>query len=96
MAELNDKMVAADVIVLATSVYFYSMAGQLKVFIDRCVPRYTEMANKEFYFILTAADTNEKCLTELLRQSEVLQKIVCQMRLKRALSMVLVLGIKVK
>ena len=38
------------------------MAGQLNVFIDRCVPRYTEMANKEFYFILTAADTNEKML----------------------------------
>lgn len=96
MVELNDKMVEADVIVLATPVYFYSMAGQLKVFIDRCVPRYTEMANKEFYFILTAADTNEKCLTELLRQSEVLQKIVYQMQLKRALSMVLVLGIKAK
>ena len=62
MVELNDKMVEADVIVLATPVYFYSMAGQLKVFIDRCVPRYTEMANKEFYFILTAADTNEKML----------------------------------
>ena len=49
-------------VVLATPVYFYSMAGQLKVFIDCCVPRYTEMANKEFYFILTAADTNEKML----------------------------------
>lgn len=62
MVDLNDKMVEADVIVLATPVYFYSMAGQLKVFIDRCVPRYTEMANKEFYFILTVADTNEKML----------------------------------
>ena len=40
MVELNDKMVEADVIVLATPVYFYSMAGQLKVLIDRCEPRW--------------------------------------------------------
>ena len=96
MVELNDKMVEADVIVLATPVYFYSMAGQLKVFIDRCVPRYTEMANKEFYLFLQLLILMKKCLTELLRQSEVLQKIVYQMQLKRALSMVLVLGIKAK
>ena len=62
MADLLEKMVKADVIVLATPVYFYSMAGQLKIFIDRCVPRYTEMANKEFYYIMTAADTNRKML----------------------------------
>lgn len=62
MKPLLDKMVAADVIVLATPVYFYSMDGQLKTFIDRCVPRYTEMTNKDFYFILTAADTEVKNL----------------------------------
>ena len=59
MAELLDKMVNADVIVLATPVYFYSMDGQMKTFIDRTVPRYTEIKNKEFYFILTAADTEK-------------------------------------
>ena len=48
MAPLLDKMVAADVIVFATPVYFYSCDGQLKTFIDRCVPRYTEMKDKEF------------------------------------------------
>ena len=52
MKPLLDKMIVADVIVLATPVYFYSMNGQLKTFIDRCVPRYTEMTNKDFYFIL--------------------------------------------
>ena len=60
MKPLLDKMIVADVIVLATPVYFYSMNGQLKTFIDRCVPRYTEMTNKDFYFILTAADTERK------------------------------------
>lgn len=59
MAELLDKMVQADVIVLATPVYFYSMDGQMKTFIDRTVPRYTEIRNKDFYFIMTAADSQK-------------------------------------
>ena len=58
MAEILDKMIKADVIVMATPVYFYGMNGQMKTFIDRCVPRYTEISNKEFYFILAAADDN--------------------------------------
>jgi multimeric flavodoxin WrbA len=62
MASLLDKMVEADVIVLATPVYFYSMDGQMKTFIDRTVPRYTEISNKDFYFILTAADTEKSSL----------------------------------
>lgn len=62
MKPLLDKLVEADVIVLATPVYFYSMDGQLKTFIDRTVPRYTEISNKDFYFILTAADTDKKNL----------------------------------
>lgn len=63
MAALLEKMVQADVIVLATPVYFYSMDGQLKTLIDRTVPRYTEIANKDFYYILTAADTDRDSLT---------------------------------
>ena len=70
MAALLEKFVSADVIVLATPVYFYSMDGQLKTFIDRTVPRYTEIANKDFYYILTAADTDKEslaCTVEGLR-----------------------------
>ena len=59
MAELNDKMVKADVIALASPVYFYTVDAQLKTFIDRCVPRYTEMSDKDFYYILTAADSDK-------------------------------------
>lgn len=43
MAEVLDQMVKADVIVLATPIYFYTMDGQLKTMIDRTVPRYTEI-----------------------------------------------------
>ncbi|MGN1031115.1 MAG: flavodoxin family protein [Butyricicoccaceae bacterium] len=60
MAEILDKMIAADVLVLATPVYFYTMSAQLKTLIDRCCARYTEIRGKEFYFILTAADENVK------------------------------------
>ena len=56
MEEILNKMVAADVIVMATPVYFYTMNGQMKTLIDRCCARYLEMKGKEFYFILTAAE----------------------------------------
>lgn len=58
MAEILEKMVAADIIVMATPVYFYTMSAQMKTLIDRCCGRYTEMANKAFYFILTAAEND--------------------------------------
>ena len=54
--EIIEKMIGADVLVLASPVYFYSIAAQLKALIDRCVSRYTEIKNKEFYFIVTAAE----------------------------------------
>lgn len=66
MAEILDKMAAADVIVLATPVYFYTMDGQMKTFIDRTVPRYTEITDKDFYFIMTAADSEKENLTRTL------------------------------
>lgn len=62
MAEILDRMVRADVIVLATPVYFYTMNAQMKTLIDRTVPRYTEIADKDFYFIVTAADTDQSML----------------------------------
>ena len=55
-------MIDADVIVMSTPVYFYTMDGQMKTLIDRTVARYTEIANKEFYFIATAAVNNEKLM----------------------------------
>lgn len=59
MENILNKMVAADVIVMATPVYFYTMNGQMKTLIDRTVPRYEEIAGKEFYFVVAAADGNK-------------------------------------
>ncbi|HNW34466.1 MAG TPA: flavodoxin family protein [Candidatus Ozemobacteraceae bacterium] len=58
MAEILGKMIGADVIVMATPVYFYTMDGQIKTLIDRTVARYTEIQGKSFYFIATAADSD--------------------------------------
>ena len=56
--EIIQKMIDADVLVLSSPVYFYSIAAQLKALIDRCVSRYTEIRNKEFYYIVTAAENS--------------------------------------
>lgn len=56
MAEILQKMIDADVLVLASPVYFYSVDAQLKAVIDRTVARWTEVKNKEFYYIVTMAD----------------------------------------
>jgi multimeric flavodoxin WrbA len=62
MAQILDRMTAADVIVLATPVYFYTMCAQMKTVIDRTVARYTKITNKDFYFIVTAAVSKKAAL----------------------------------
>ena len=62
MAEILDKMIAADVIVMATPVYFYAMNAQIKTLIDRTCSRYTEINNKDFYFIVAAADSSKQAM----------------------------------
>lgn len=70
MAEILDKMLAADVIVMASPVYFYSIDAQLKAVIDRAVAKWTKIENKEFYYIMTAAEdsgTVMDCTLECMR-----------------------------
>ena len=59
MPKILEQMIAADVIVMATPVYFYTMAAQMKTLIDRTCSCYTEISNKEFYFIVAAADESQ-------------------------------------
>ena len=70
MAEILEKMLAADVIVMASPVYFYSIDAQIKAVIDRSVARWLEIKNKEFYYIMTAAEDSETvmdCTLECFR-----------------------------
>jgi multimeric flavodoxin WrbA len=62
MDEILDKLILADVILLSTPVYFYSMDAQMKILIDRSLARYQEIKNKTFYFALTAADPNHEAM----------------------------------
>lgn len=68
--KIVEKMITADVIVMATPVYFYTMSAQMKTMIDRTCTRYTEINNKEFYFIVTAADTNKQARSVLWKDFE--------------------------
>ena len=67
--ELVEKMLSANVIVLATPVYFYSMDAQLKALIDRSVSRWNDFGRfngTEFWHIITAADTNRDIMSATL------------------------------
>lgn len=66
MAEILQKMIDADVIVLASPVYFYSIDAHLKALIDRTVARWLEVKNKEFYYIMTAAENTKAAMETTL------------------------------
>jgi len=55
MNEILTRILAADIMVLASPVYFRSFNGQMKTFIDRVCPIYPLIHNKEVYFIAAAA-----------------------------------------
>lgn len=70
MAEILDKMNAADVIVMASPVYFYAVDAQMKALIDRTVAQWLKIRDKTFYYIMSAAedtDTVMDCTLECLR-----------------------------
>lgn len=53
----------ADVLVFATPVYYYSLCGQLKTFLDRLNPLYGQDNKfKEVYLLTTAADTEKSAM----------------------------------
>ena len=67
--ELVEKMLAADAIVLATPVYFYSMNAQLKALIDRSVSHWDDFARfkgTEFWLVVTAADEDKAMMEPTL------------------------------
>ncbi len=67
--DLVEKMLCADVIVLATPVYFYSMDAQLKALIDRTVSRWDDFGRfqgTEFWLIVTAADEDRSMMSATL------------------------------
>lgn len=55
---------------MASPVYFYSIDAQMKTVIDRTVAKWREIKNKEFYYIMTAAENDKvamDCTLECFR-----------------------------
>ncbi len=66
MGDILQKIIDCDVLVLSSPVYFYSISAQLKAVIDRTVARWTEIANKDLYYIVTAAEDDSDTLDTTL------------------------------
>lgn len=66
MSILMPKLLEADVLVLASPVYMFSISAQLKAVIDRAVARYQVIRDKEMYYIMTAAEDEEHTMDTTL------------------------------
>ena len=67
-AEILKMFQKADVLVLATPVYFYGISAQMKTFIDRTYPIWQHLGKKEVYYIISAGlgeDIIERSLGDL-------------------------------
>ncbi len=60
---LAEKVKNANVLVFASPVYYYSVSGLLKTFLDRCNPLFpSNYSFRDVYFLATAADTDESAM----------------------------------
>lgn len=57
VADIMRQVLAADVVVWATPIYYYEMSGQMKTLIDRLNPMYTQDYKfRDVYLLATAAE----------------------------------------
>jgi multimeric flavodoxin WrbA len=54
-----DKILACDVLVLATPVYYYGFAAQMKTLIDRTFAKVGMIQNKDAYLLMTGASPRQ-------------------------------------
>ena len=67
MPLIAEKILASDVLVIASPVYYYAVNGLVKIFIDRTFCRFTDMKDKELYYILTCTDNSDEAINAALR-----------------------------
>jgi len=61
--DLAERVKNADVVVFAAPVYYYSVPGLLKTFLDRCNPLYpSDYRFRDVYFLATAAEDDESAM----------------------------------
>lgn len=66
MQLLMPQILEADVLVLSSPVYMYSVSAQLKAVFDRAVAQYEVIRDKEMYYIMTAAEDEEHTMDTTL------------------------------
>ncbi len=60
---LAEQVKDADVLVFAGPVYYYSVSGLLKTFLDRCNPLYpSDYKFRDVYFLAAAAEDDESAM----------------------------------
>lgn len=56
-AEIEEKLLHADVVVFASPIYYYGMSGQMKTLLDRLNPLYPkDYSFRDIYFLTAAAE----------------------------------------
>ena len=63
-----DKIVAADMIVFATPVYWWGMSAQIKQVIDKCYCRGLQLKNKKVGVIVVGGSTTDNIQYELIHK----------------------------
>ncbi|AKN33791.1 FMN reductase [Clostridium carboxidivorans P7] len=84
MADILKLYQEADVLVLATPIYFYGISAQMKTFIDRTYPIWQNLGQKEVYYIVSAGlgeDIVNRSLSDLDGFVEHLEKYEIKRRL---------------
>lgn len=66
MQEIYEKIIANDIIVFSSPVYFYSWTSQIKAVIDRTFAIEKILKNKTFYLISAGAAPEEKYMKNLI------------------------------
>lgn len=66
MAEVFEKVKAADVIVLASPLYYFTWTGLMKRFLDRTYPLLPILKDKDFYLLTLGGVPDKKFMDNIL------------------------------
>ena len=66
MAEVLEKVKAADVIVLASPLYYFTWTGLMKRFLDRTYPLLPLLKDKDFYLLTLGGVPDKKFMANIL------------------------------
>lgn len=80
MAEILGKMERADVLLLASPTYFPTMSGQMKVMIDRILPKWQGLGGKDAYVIVTGHDGKQGLKRNADDLTDILEALGCSVR----------------